>query len=132
LIMVTHRRIFEWNEGLVHENNPSQFGPRLLRNFIRSNTTQLTLGILLATHTYCLVVMRNVRVGEETFVPHIATFGAFLLSLLSLALFIAFIHHVVSSIQAERVVAVITFEQTGRIVPVPLVTSRSPRLREIW
>ncbi|MFC7337585.1 DUF2254 domain-containing protein [Haloferula chungangensis] len=83
----------------------SQFGPRLLRNFIRANTTQFTLGLLLATHVYCLLVIRNVRNGGDGFVPHLATFGAFLLSLACIGLFIAFIQHVVFSIQADRVVA---------------------------
>ena len=83
----------------------SQFGPRLLRNFVRANITQLTLGSLLATHVYCLVVLRNVRIGDYSFIPHYATFGAFLLTLLSLAMFIFFIHYIVVSIQAEHVVA---------------------------
>ena len=83
----------------------SQFGPRLLRNFTRARTTQFTLGILLATHAYALIVLRNVRVGDYSFVPHIATLGAFILTLLSLTMFIVFIHYVITSIQAERVVA---------------------------
>ncbi len=83
----------------------SQFGPRLLRNFRRSRLTQITLGILLATYAYALIVMRNVRMGEETFVPHLAALIAFILTLLSLTLFILFIHSVIQSIQAENVVA---------------------------
>ncbi|MGB6221051.1 DUF2254 domain-containing protein [Haloferula sp.] len=83
----------------------SQFGPRLLRNFIQANITQTTLGILLATYVYCLIVIRNVHGSEVQFVPHLATLFGFLLSLLSLGFFIAFIQHVVGSIQAERVVA---------------------------
>lgn len=83
----------------------SQFGPRLLRNFIRSRAIQISLGLLLATYTYSLVVLTMVRTGEDSFTPHLATHGAIGLALVSLGVFIYFIHHVVTSIQAERVVA---------------------------
>jgi len=80
----------------------AQFGPRLLRNFIRSRTNQLTLGILLGTFVFCLVVLRRVHDG---FVPQLAATGAFLLALAGLAAFIAFVHSIVSSMQAETIVA---------------------------
>lgn len=37
----------------------SQYGPRLLHNFIRSRISQITLGILLGNFLFCLVVLRE-------------------------------------------------------------------------
>ena len=39
----------------------SQFGPRLLRNFMRDLGNQLVLGTFVATYLYCLLVLRTVR-----------------------------------------------------------------------
>jgi len=83
----------------------SQFGPRLLRNFMRSATNQVTLGLLLATFVFSLLVLRHVRGDPEMFIPHFSTFGVFLLMLVSLGFFIVFIHRLSTSIQAEQVVA---------------------------
>lgn len=51
----------------------SQFGPRLLRNFMRDTGNQLTLGTFIATFVYCLLVLRTVRGGPEiVFIPHVS------------------------------------------------------------
>ena len=39
----------------------SQFGPRLLRGFLRDTGNQVVLGTFLATFLYCLLVLRTVR-----------------------------------------------------------------------
>lgn len=84
----------------------SQFGPRLLRNFIRARSTQLTLGMLLSTFVYCLLVLRGIRSREEVeFVPHLAALVGFLNTLLSLGFFIFFIHRISTSLQADQVAA---------------------------
>lgn len=83
-----------------------QFGPRLLRNFLRDPANQWVLGIFIATFLYCMLVLRTVRgVEERDFVPHVAVTGALLLALVSLAAFIYFVHRVSSSIQASSIIA---------------------------
>ncbi|WP_165227535.1 DUF2254 domain-containing protein [Aquisphaera insulae] len=83
----------------------SQFGPRLLRNFMRDRGSQVALGTFIATFTYCLLVLRAVNGTEtERFVPHIAVTVGLLLSLASLGVLIYFIHHIAESIQAENVI----------------------------
>ena len=84
----------------------SQLGPRLLRNFMRDTMTQMVLGTFVATFLYCLLVLRTIRRAEETlFVPHLSvTFGV-LLTVVSVAVLIYFIHHVSVSIQANVIVA---------------------------
>jgi uncharacterized membrane protein len=54
----------------------SQFGPRLLRNFMRDTGNQVVLGTFVSTFLYCLLVLRAVR-GQEghAFVPNMAVTG---------------------------------------------------------
>lgn len=84
----------------------SQFGPRLLRNFMRDTINQVVLGIFIATFLYCLLVLRSVRHGPTgAFVPHLSVTLGVLLAVASLFVLIYFIHHVSVSIQADELVA---------------------------
>jgi len=84
----------------------SQLGPRLLRNFMRDNTTQMVLGTFVATFLYCLLVLRTIRRAEEiVFVPHLSVTLGVLLAVVSVGVLIYFIHHVSVSIQANEIVA---------------------------
>jgi uncharacterized membrane protein len=94
----------------------SQFGPRLLRNFMRDRVNQAMLGIFIATFVYCLLVLRTVR-GTDTnnFVPHISVaFGVFL-AIASLAMLIYFIHHIALAIRIETLLAEIAAEVRAAI-----------------
>lgn len=83
-----------------------QFGPRLLRNFLRDLGNQVVLGTFLSTFIYCLLVLRTVRGLEENeFVPHLSVTIGVALAILSLGVLIFFIHHVATSIQASAVIA---------------------------
>jgi uncharacterized membrane protein len=84
----------------------SQFGHRLLRNFIDIKGNQLVLGAFIATFTYCIILLRSVRGLEDaTFVPQLSISIAILLSIISLGLFIYFIQSVSSSVQVDKLVA---------------------------
>lgn len=84
----------------------SQFGPRLLRNFMSDKANQLVLGTFVATFLYCLFVLRTVRHAEESaFVPHLSISLGVLFALVSIGVLIYFIHHVSVSIQADEIVA---------------------------
>lgn len=84
----------------------SQFGPRLLRNFMRDTATQSALGTFIATFLYCLLVLRTIRrATDATFVPHISVTIGILFAIASLWVLIFFIHHVAVSIQADQLVA---------------------------
>jgi uncharacterized membrane protein len=83
-----------------------QFGPRLLRNFLRDLGNQVVLGTFVSTFIYCLLVLRTVRGSDdEEFVPHLAVTVGVVLAMLSLGVLIFFIHHVATSIQASRIIA---------------------------
>ncbi|HSM23542.1 MAG TPA: DUF2254 domain-containing protein [Anaerolineaceae bacterium] len=86
----------------------SQFGPRLLRNFMRDTGNQIVLGTFVSTFIYCLLVLRTIRSAEEAFfVPFISVTIAILLAILSIGVLIYFMHHVSSSINAENVISLI-------------------------
>jgi uncharacterized membrane protein len=85
-----------------------QFGPRLLRNFLRDLGNQITLGTFIATFLYCLLILRTVRGNDDAqFVPHFAVTIGVIAALLSIGVLIFFIHHVATSIQANQVIATV-------------------------
>ncbi len=83
----------------------SQMGPRLLRNFMRDRGNQVTLGVLLGTFGYALIVLRSVRGGEDSaFVPSLGVTIGLLLAGACVALLIYFIHHVANRINVDTVI----------------------------
>src|SRR3989442_1163508 len=82
-----------------------QFGPRMLRNFIRDVGTQVSLGAFVATFVYSVLTLGSVAHGSAAFVPHLSVTVALVLTLGDLGVLIYFIHHVATSIQLTSVVA---------------------------
>jgi len=93
----------------------SQYTSRILRNFMRSRVTQVTLGIFAGIFAYCLIVLRTIRGGEAEFVPSLAVSFAFFLALGGVGALIFFIHHIASSIQASSIIASIAHETIAAI-----------------
>lgn len=86
----------------------SQYGPRLLRNFMRDFGNQMVLGIFIATFIYCLLVLRDVRSDTANpFVPYLSVTVGVGLALVSVGVLIFFIHHAARSIQAPYVIKTI-------------------------
>jgi uncharacterized membrane protein len=84
----------------------TQFGPRMLRNFIRDRGTQLTLGTFVATFVYSVLVLVSIGTGSHgEFVPHIGVTVTLGLMVIDLAVLIYFIHHTAISIQLPQVIA---------------------------
>ena len=84
----------------------SQFGPRLIRNFMNVRTNQAVLGTFVATFIYGVLVLRKVNsVAGGLFVPSLSVSITILMSLLSLGVLIYFIHSVSESIQAQNIIA---------------------------
>ena len=89
----------------------SQYTSRILRNFMSSRLTQSVLGIFAGIFTYCLIVLRTIRGGDEgAFVPNLAVFFGFVLAVGGVGVLIFFIHHVASSIQASSIIASVADE----------------------
>jgi uncharacterized membrane protein len=84
----------------------NQFGPRLLRGFMRDRGNQFVLGAFLATFVYCLLVLRSVYGDAASpFVPHLSVSVAVALAIVNVGVLIYFIHHVSTSIHADEVIA---------------------------
>ncbi len=87
----------------------SQFGTRVLKSFARDTGNQTVLGTLLGTFLYGILVMRRVESSNgHTYVPSISVAFGILLAALCVVMLVYFIHHVISGIQAENVVAAVT------------------------
>jgi uncharacterized membrane protein len=83
----------------------TQFGPRMLRNFIRDRGTQLTLGTFVAAFVYATLVLISIGGRSGRFVPHLSITVAVALVGVSMAVLIYFIHNIASSIQLPQVIA---------------------------
>src|SRR6185437_4876337 len=84
----------------------TQFGPRMLRNFIRDRGTQVTLGTFVATFVYAILALGSI--GQESrgnFVPHISITVTLVLLVVDLGVLIYFIHHIATQIQLPQVIA---------------------------
>jgi uncharacterized membrane protein len=83
-----------------------QFGPRMMRNFIRDLGNQVTLGVFVATFVYSVLALGSITgLPGGNFVPHLTITVAEALLLLDLAVLIYFIHHIAKSIQLPEVIA---------------------------
>ncbi len=89
----------------------SQFGPRLLRNFMRDLGNQVVLGTFVATYFYCLLILRAIRGQDDTlFVPNLSITVAVLMAIASLAVLIYYIDHISRALQGPQVVAAVGIE----------------------
>lgn len=83
-----------------------QLGPRLLSLFMQDRITQSVIGALLATFLYALLVLANLGGPDDrSVVPRASILIALILTLLSFAMLIAFVHHIATSLHADGVVA---------------------------
>ncbi len=83
----------------------TQFGPRMLRNFIRDRGTQITLGTFVATFIYATLVLISIGGSNGNFVPHLSITVAVGLVAVSMGVLIFFIHHIATTIQLPQVIA---------------------------
>jgi uncharacterized membrane protein len=90
----------------------TQFGPRMLRTFIRDRGTQFTLGTFVATFFYSVLVL--ISIGS-TFVPHLSVTVAVAATAVDLGVLIYFIHHTATAIQLPAVIASIARDLAGAI-----------------
>ncbi len=83
-----------------------QFGPRMMRNFIRDLGNQMTLGVFVATFVYAVLGLGSITgLPAGDFVPHLTITVAEAFLLVDVAVLIYFIHHIANSIQLPEVIA---------------------------
>jgi uncharacterized membrane protein len=84
----------------------SQFGPRLIKNFMYVRLNQVVLGAYISTYLYCLLVLNAVKKGDDfTFIPSISILVAIIATIVNIVLLIIFIHRIAISIQADYVIS---------------------------
>jgi len=107
----------------------TQFGPRMLRNFIRDRITQLTLGSFVATFVYAVLALVSIAPASHgEFVPHLSVTVTMALVVLDVAVLVVFIDHIAKSIQLPQVIASIARDLAGAIdADVALSASRRPK-----
>lgn len=89
----------------------SQFGPRLLVNFMRNRSNQLVLGTFIGTFVFCLLAMgANPSTDIPGFVPAASATLGLLLAVTSMGILVYFIHSISSSIRADNIIAEIAQE----------------------
>lgn len=92
---------------LVLQLASGQFSPRVLRTFLEDRNTQTAMASFVATFVFALTLLPQVRSGsggEAAFVPALSLFVAFVLVLVSIAVFIRYIDHMAHSIRAINVI----------------------------
>ncbi|SDX45292.1 DUF2254 domain-containing protein [Litoreibacter albidus] len=86
------------------------YGPRLIGNFMRDRGNQISLGILIATFVYTLMILRAVQDpsesgGIDAFVPQYSMLIAVAGCLLAVFTMIYFVHHVPETINVSNITA---------------------------
>lgn len=94
----------------------SQFSPRVLRTFLRDQPTQLALGILLATFTYALLILRAVN---EASVPRLSVGTAIVVVIVALWVFVFYLSHIAQRIRVTSIIDAIAAETRGLIATWP-------------
>ncbi|WP_083603601.1 DUF2254 domain-containing protein [Psychrobacter sp. C 20.9] len=83
----------------------SQFGPRLLRNFLTDTPNQFVLGAFIGTFSYSLLVLKSIHKYDVSFgVPQLAVTFAIIMAIICALLLVYFVQHMVHAIQASHVI----------------------------
>ncbi len=83
----------------------SQFGPRLMRNFMMDKGTQIVLGTFISTFLFCIVIFCAISFKDPyAFTPGVTIAVAITMTCVSVCILIYFIHHIAKSIQADVVI----------------------------
>jgi len=94
----------------------TQFGPRMLRNFVRDRGTQVTLGTFVATFVYAVLALGSIGHGRRgDFVPHLCVTVALGMVVAAVGVLLYFIHHIAKTIQLPQVIASIAGDLSAAI-----------------
>jgi uncharacterized membrane protein len=140
-ISAWRREALRTNLWVVPTLASTQFGPRMLRNFIRDRGTQITLGTFVATFVYATLVLVSIPgplADHRQFVPHLSITISVALVGVSMGVLIYFIHHIATTIQLPQVIASIASDlsraidaergEAGRLEAGPSVTELLTRM----
>jgi uncharacterized membrane protein len=92
-----------------------QYSPRVLRTFIRDRLVEIVLASYIGTFVYCLLVLPSVRSGggastDSEYVPALAVSAALAFALVSLGLFVRYVHHIAHAIRGITIINAVAEE----------------------
>ncbi len=94
----------------------SQYGSRLIRNFMYERLNQIVLGSYISTYMYCLIVLNTIKDNVSVvFIPSFSILIAHVAALSNIILLVLFIHHIAVSIQANNVISKVSKMQSKNI-----------------
>jgi uncharacterized membrane protein len=99
----------------VLANAGSQFGQRLIRNFMRAVVPKVTLGLFVSSTVFSLAVLSRVETIEDPFVPSLSTGVAIVLAFASIVALLVYVHTVALDIQVPSVVAGVAEDLAGAV-----------------
>ena len=105
-----------------------QFGPRMMRNFVRDVGNQVTLGVFVATFVYSVLALGSITIYPHgDFAPHLSITVAESMLLVDVVVLVYFINHIASSIQLPAVIAGIARDLESAIdTEFPLTNKGAP------
>ena len=102
----------------------SNFGPRLIGNFMRDRGNQITLGTFIGTFVFCLIILASVHdassdksgVEVQESVAYLGVVTALFLALVCVCVLIYYIHHIAETINIENIISDIGCRLKTRIL----------------
>ena len=83
----------------------NQFGPKILRNYLRDTGNKFVLGLFVATFLYGLLILASVDTQGTGFIPIWSMMVSLLLTMLAVGGLIYYIHNISTAIQADHIIA---------------------------
>src|SRR3712207_1144551 len=82
-----------------------QFSPRSVRPFLRDRPSQVAIGVFVGTFAHAMLAMREVRsfAGAGS-VPGVTIVTSFVLILVSIAVLVAYVHHIGHSLKVDSII----------------------------
>lgn len=94
-----------------------QFSPRIVQRLLRDKPSQSAIGLFVATFAFAIVALHEVTTnGDGTGnVPGTAVLTAFVLTIISIAILIVYVHHIGQSLRVSSLIELVG-KQTRRLL----------------
>lgn len=101
--------VFNFSMVMVVLNQAATaFSPRVVPGVLTNKSYQIVLGTYLGTILYCLLLIVNIGKTEEgIYIPQLSIFVGMCFGILSLILFIYFIHSISQSVQVDNIIVMV-------------------------
>jgi uncharacterized membrane protein len=86
-----------------------QFSPRIVQRILRDKTSQLAVGLFVATFVLAILALREVTINSNGtgHVPGVALVTAFTLVLVSIAVLVIYVHHIGQALRVSALIELV-------------------------